>query len=603
MNNLKLDLSSEKNVICDSLDAIDWAYSAGLNTKAIIKTSSPSLSLRKNTFRMDSKWDLSQMKQFRDGIGELSRTVFDSVKAIDGVSHEEALCVAIATVHFHKILFKASCLTIDDIDNPTLFIRVEGDGGPNGNNMNPPWERILKDNNKFNVITYQSRKEWDVLNTRKVSWYHRIRLAGIEGIIYRGFLKIQDFLPKKIYTKNVFIYRENELIIETASNLVLRGARIEKIKPERQSKLENTDSFISIKKRISSIIRNRVEDFVLPEIVDNCEQIFFEDLEKRVNLFFKSRAKWNSVIKRIQEEKGVLLTNYPSSLNGLAITSLCREREIPVISAQHGVTPEISQYHDEVEVGFEANASDCYLAYNNQSANIVQNSHFSRGKSFVAGISSRHLRMSKMLTIKDKKFPVVYISTNVYKGNLGFFIGSLTDYERSIKEKDLINKVFARLSYNVRYKTYPEDNRRYPDVDPVFDVINNSSNVDLFTDKIDMRYLMGKHRVLITSRATSTLGWTIMSKKPVVFINWKENSPLTSDALDFFEKGLFLFNDDDSDFHEKLLLFLSKPISEIERLWDLKEKDRIEMIDRFFSSYSSNAGKRAAKMIMSNFLT
>ena len=94
-----------------------------------------------------------------------------------------------------------------------------------------------------------------------------------------------------------------------------------------------------------------------------------------------------------------------------------------------------------------------------------------------------------------------------------------------------------------------------------------------------------------------------MSKKRVVFINWKENSPLTSDALDFFEKGLFLFNDDDSDFHEKLLLFLSKPISEIERLWDLKEKDRIEMIDRFFSSYSSNAGKRAAKMIMSNFLT
>ncbi len=341
----------------------------------------------------------------------------------------------------------------------------------------------------------------------------------------------------------------------------------------------------------------------MPEIVDNCEQIFFEDLEKRINSFYKSREKWNSVIERIRKEKGVLLTNFPSSNIGLAITSLCREKKIPVISAQHGVTPEISLYHDEVEVWFESSASDYYLAYNKKSADIVQNSHFSRGKSFVTGISLRHLRMSKILTIKDKNFPIVYISTNVYKGNLGFFITSLTDYDRSIKEKDLINKVFARLHYNVRYKTYPEDNRRYPDIDPVFELINNASNVDLFTDKIDMRYLMGKHRVLITSRATSTLGWAVMSKKPVVFINWKENSPLTGDALYFFEKGLFLFNDDDIDFHEKLLLFLSKPISEIERLWSLKEKDRAEMIDRFFSSYKSNAGKRAAKMIMSNFFT
>jgi hypothetical protein len=117
-----------------------------------------------------------------------------------------------------------------------------------------------------------------------------------------------------------------------------------------------------------------------------------------------------------------------------------------------------------------------------------------------------------------------------------------------------------------------------------------------------MRYLIAKHRILITSRATSTLGWAIFSKKPVIFINWKENNPLTEDAEEFFDRGLFLFNDNDKDFHKELLKFLLKPISEIERLWDIKEKYRKEMIMEFFSAYNSKSGERASKMIINNFL-
>jgi hypothetical protein len=604
-NNIEVDLSSADNVFCDSVDAINWAYDAGLNTKSIIKTNSPALAWEKNknVFRLDSKWDINQMKQFQSTIGDLSKAVFDSVKTINGVFHEEALCVSMVTVEFQRLLFKASCLTRDDVSNPVLFIRVEGDGGPNGNNMNPPWDRIFKDNKKFNIITYQQEKEWNVLNTESVPWYRKIRVAGVETLIYRILLKITNFLPKNLFKKKVFVYRENELVIEVATKLALRGVKINSIRSGKKSKLEKSDSFFLIKNKIDSIIRKRVKDWVIPEIASRCEQIFFENLEKRINLFFENRAKWNEAVDQIRVEKGVLLTNHPSGVQGYAITSLCREKKVPVITAQHGVTPEISKYYDEIEYGSDPNTCDCYLAYNETSANIAQNSHFSIGKSFVAGISLRHLRMSSTGRAANKIFPLVYISTNIYKGNLGPFISALTDYDRSIKEKELIEKVFSRLSYNVRYKTYPEDNRRYPDVDPVFNIVDCLPNVELFIDKVDMRYLYGEHRIVMTSRATSTLGWAIMSKKPVVFINWKENSPLTSEAESFFEKGLFLFNDDECDFHERLRYFLSKPIFEIERLWGLKKKDRQDMVNHLFSAYSSDAGKRSARMIINNFLT
>ena len=91
------------------------------------------------------------------------------------------------------------------------------------------------------------------------------------------------------------------------------------------------------------------------------------------------------------------------------------------------------------------------------------------------------------------------------------------------------------------------------------------------------------------------------SKKPVVFINWHDDSPLTKSAHDSFSKGLFLF-DDTSDLNEKLCDFLSLSISEIEELWEEKKEARKDMVNKFFSSsYKKNAGKLAAKIIIDKY--
>ena len=599
-----VNLSNTKIVFCDSADALDWAYQNGLTAKTQVKSSAPSLLWRsdKCISNMEEKWNLIKFKKFQSSISILSKDVFDAVNLIDGVSHEEALCVTMSIVKFQIFLYKAACITSDYLVNPVVFLKVEGDGGPNGNNMNPPWERLLGNYKEFSVVSFKQNCKWGVLNTKKVSWYKRLKVAGFETILYRTLLRIFAVLPKSLLTKKVFIYRENELVIETATSLALSGVRISSLKPEGVPINEDIKFFEHIREKITPIIDKRISDYVIPELSNKCKEIFFEELNAKLNLFYKQRSVWKTSIDNVKKEKGAVLTNHPSGFQGLAITSLCREKNIPVITAQHGVTHEISKYYDEIEFGSDPNTCDCYLAYNKTSAKIAENSHFSIGKSFIAGISLRHLRMSSMKIKRSNFLPLVYVSTNIYKGNLGAFIGSLRDFDRSIKEKHLITKVFSNLPYKVRYKTYPEDNRRYPDLDPVFNLIESYPNLELFSEKIDMRYLYDAHQIIMTSRATSTLGWAIMSNKPVVFINWRENNPLTKEAEESFKKGMFLFNDDDKDFHEQLLLFLSKPYIEIEREWMLKSSDRQRMIESFFSTSGSNAGKQSAKLIINEYL-
>ena len=165
-------------------------------------------------------------------------------------------------------------------------------------------------------------------------------------------------------------------------------------------------------------------------------------------------------------------------------------------------------------------------------------------------------------------------------------------------EQKVIVKVLNELPYKVHYKTYPEDNRRYSDADPVLRDVKDSDNVELFSEKIDMRYIISEYRIFVTTCATSTLSWPVMSGKPVVFINQKNNNPLTNESNASLSKGLFVFDSDEDDFHRNLRDFLSQPLEEIERLWKEKKVAREKMIKNYFSAYNGGAGGRAAKIIL-----
>jgi hypothetical protein len=606
MSHSSVDLSKYKSVFCDSIEALSWAYDNGLSKDTLIKSSSPALLMKNysNVQHVESKWSGSEINRFQTTIKIFTEDIYDSLIAINGVSHELAICTAIAAGKYHRFLFKASCLTKNDLVESRLFISVEGDGGPNGNNMNPPWEQLLESNQKFTTIKYKIKSnDWSILSSAGVPWLERIRIGGFETIVFRLLDSKIGKLYSNLFKRQVLIPEENELVIETAFSLVKNGIGMHKIKPRTSSSTTNSfDKFNDIYLAIDNIIENRVKEWVIPDLVETCKKIFIKSLHDEIKKFVNFRSTWLEVIKKAKSKKSILLSNNISNAKTLSLAELCRKKNIPIILAQHGVTSEFSALHAQVSSSYGINMCDCLLTYNYEAKKVENNSHFRRGVVDVVGISERHLRMKNKRPNFLVKTPIIYVSTSILKGNIGHLVAHSTDLEIEKKEMSIVEKILSIVPHNICYKGYPEDNRRYPDKSPVLSSVMNASNIYLFEGKKDMRYFIGNYRISITSRATSTLGWLVMSGNPVIFINFEDNAPLTAEAEKYFSEGLFLFNYNDKDFFKKILSFLSQPISDIEYQYLQKKSARKIMIERYFTSYLNDAGNRATKIIMQRYL-
>jgi hypothetical protein len=521
-----------------------------------------------------------------------------------GVGRELALTVAQSSYHFQKMLYKVACLEESDFKDSRLFIYVDGKIGPAGNLMNSPWDQFLSNNPLLTVMNYRLHNdEWETLTTQGVSYWKRLKVAGYETIIFRLAIKLMKKLPNWMFTKELLMPNENELNIEIASSLALHGVRVTEVQLDPLYNSKNIESDIDtilLYKVILPIMRKRIERWVVPSAVEVTMMLFKSHLEKQLKQFKLLSSGWERVIIKSDRIKQSVLINAPGNTNGHALAYICKKNNIPFISSQHGVTVEISKAHSMLHPFLDNSISDAVFSYNSKIVNIEKNTHFDKSKHHIIGAPFRLIRMKNIKPFDKSKPQIVYISTNLY--HMGFSIAQKTDYALARDEQRLVKEVLNKLPHKVRYKTYPEDNRRYADEDPVFSDIRSSENIEIFSDKIDMRYLISEHRVLVTTCATSTLSWPVMSDKPVVFINQKHNNPLTNDAYISLSKGIFVF-DDGKNFYNDLRSFLSQPIDEIERLWQEKKSARDVMIKRYFSKYEGGAGKRATKIILKEYLS
>ena len=64
-------------------------------------------------------------------------------------------------------------------------------------------------------------------------------------------------------------------------------------------------------------------------------------------------------------------------------------------------------------------------------------------------------------------------------------------------------------------------------------------NINVIESEIDLRYILAKFDLIITSRATSTVGWCAMTDKPLVFLEMHDNQ-LSSHAREAFERAFSL---------------------------------------------------------------
>ncbi len=602
-----IDLSKYSNVFCDSTQALEWAYENGLSKSAIIRSSSPAMlwGNKVNIHDLESRWDIDKLVKFQSTIQKMTKDIFDLTLNVPGIEREFALNISRSAFDFQKILYKSACLNEDDFTEPRLFIYVDGKTGSAGNIMNFPWNQLLSSNELFSMVSYTLKNDdWKVLTTQGVSYWKRFSVAGYETIMYRLAIKLMKKLPDFLFTKELLMPNENELNIEIASSLAMHGVKITKIQLDPLSNVKNkalSVNNIVIQEAILPVMRKRIEQWVVPSAVNVVVSLFKSFLEEKIHEFESLVVNWDKVVIKSHRTKQAVLVNCPANITGRALSYVCRKKDIPLITSQHGVTVEISKAHSMIHVAFDNSVADVVFSYNHKIVDAEKSNYFDNAKHYVVGMPMRLIRMKHTHTTNKSTSPIVYITTNLY--HMGLSISSNTDYRNAIYEYKIIKKVLSKLPHKVCYKTYPEDNRRYADTDPVLDDIEIFDNIELFSEKIDMRYLVSEYRILVTTCATSTLAWPVMSGKPVIFINQKNNSPLTDDAFASLSQGLFVFDDQEEDFYGKLKIFLSQPIEKIEELWKNKETARKEMIRDYFSAYDANAGKRATKIIFSEYLT
>jgi hypothetical protein len=128
-------------------------------------------------------------------------------------------------------------------------------------------------------------------------------------------------------------------------------------------------------------------------------------------------------------------------------------------------------------------------------------------------------------------------------------------------------------------------------------------NITVRSDRIDLRYIVGQARLLVTSRATSTVYWCLASGRPVAFIDHPDELPLTPDAHKAFAESLFLFDARQSDWKDRLRTFLSRPLAEIEQDWKDRAGVRASMMRTYFNIHPGGAGRRAARHILETIRT
>ena len=523
---------------------------------------------------------------------------------VTGIERELALSVSNFAYHFQKIIYKSSCLEEGDFNNPRLFIYTKGECGPAGNIMNSPWDKLIKPNALFSTVQYTLKNDkWSLLTTQGVSYWQRFKVAGYETIFYRLIIKIMKFLPDWMFAREVIMPNENELNIEIAYSLIFSRVKITEAKLETlpdSKNLYSDKNTVDLYKAIFPIMCKRIEEWVTPSAVEVTKMLFKSHFEKHIEKFNLLVDAWDRSIVSKDNIKQAVLVNAPGNIKGHSLSFICRKKDILLMSSQHGVTIEISKAHNILDIIFDNSVADVMFSYNSKIVDIEKKIYFNNARHHIVGMPMRLIRMKSAQTINRSTPSFVYISTNLY--HMGFTEKAITDYEKAIFEKDIIIKVLSEIPHKVRYKTYPEDNRRYADEDPVLKNIRIADNIELFSNKIDMRYLISEHSVFITTGATSTLGWVVMSGKPVVFINQEHNSPLTKDAQISISNGIFVFNNNDKNFHKKLKDFLSQSVDDIERLWQKKKSAREEMIQNYFSEYKGGAGGRAAKIILKEYL-
>ena len=595
------ELESVRFVISDSMAALTHAYSIGLPRDARVLTSSPAVALsnKLSAEALEDRVDDHAMAALKTDAIELMDALH---KAVQTEFEDPLLALVAARIvpNMTNAVLKAMALKENELEGPIATLEVASDHAAIDGVVNAPWRDLLGE--MALTIACPVTAEIQTLDQfaarpADLSLWRRVTTApaALIGTSLMKYFWRRFALPAP--RGDVLLARENALSRETALALGLRGFALRSINlgtPPHQS--DEFSGLSRLEEVTMTYIRNFLRSRVLPGLVDNVANLMGRQLAKHVGAYSAGRALSRDTLDEVGKSAKALFTNVPSRPEQVGLYAACRDRGLPVISFQHGVAKEIDSNHDLFDCHGESTASDIFVAFNPRGAAIAESLPYAQGCSITAGMPREYWSTKQRHTSPFP--PICYASTQLYCGNINpVALRGATDHEMARTEISLIESVFAQLPHRVLYKPYPT--RRLLDADPVLECAKSVPMIDVHEDQIELQHLLGEFRLVVTSRATSTMSWCLASGVPLVFIDmpWPQQR-LHDDVRVAMSEAAFLVDAENPDYLEDLHNLLSRPLDEIDSEWNAKAHARQALLESHFGSSGRGAGRRAARQLI-----
>ena len=592
---MSISLSEIPVAYCDSLDALRQAWADGLPRDAQVRTASPALYAAgiETVEPLEAARRRVDLSAYWAGCSDLTRDVFEALAA-EAETAEIALLAARSMLLVHKKLQKATQLDASDFAEPRAALLVETSSPEFDALLNAPWPAFFAEHNRFveRRYTVQLPPQAETVETPL-----RLKLRQIDfsRLLYSAGIRLRGHLAT-LTGRRALIFRENELVEDVVCSLMRHGyapRRLDKVTTAATAAPDRLDRTEAV---LKPIINRFLQRWFVPDVHGAARNMVRAELARSLAIHAVTRTAWREELRRQKSRRTIVITNFPGGPEGVSLAETCREMGVPFVVTQHGVTREISNTHQPIQVYFENCTSDLFLTFNERARELTEASPFARGEVRTVGLPRAFGRLSRRQAA-NREFPLLYISTALMKGNVNLANSGVSDIERVERERAIVKDVLAQLPRKVLYKTYPSRDR-YVDSDPLFDDLARQTNVGVFRHHIDLRYFIHEHEILIASRATSTISWCLMTDRPFVFIDFPDDSPLAPEARAAFEAGVFVFDWARPDMLKDLRAFLSRPIETIRADWLAKAQHRERLIQDFLTPHRGGAGRRGAAAVL-----
>lgn len=596
-NNNKL--SKYDVVFCESIEVLKVALNMGLSTTAIIKTTSPALiNATPHNMKVISLGDSLAPEKIISLVEKLPELIVQVRACLEGCIDDSLISILVARQARNLIssCYHALLLDENDFHGERAILCYGSDDEVLNKRLNLPWPNILASNSLAKVFDIMPEsKDIKVVIEKSPSFIDRMKYKSCSEWIFKFWSLWWRYIPTRLSRGVILNSGNNPLLRETAAAMSSKGYALKNMLPQKSIEF-NVDKNLQEKifKRVLPVVHEFLADNIPKSAISNIEKIFEIDLLKALSEYYGSKKIWTDEFsKKEYFNIKAIMINTLIRPSDIGLYASAKKISVPVVSFQHGHGNEINKHQQLNEIMEEYFTSDIVVSF---SEAYFKNRYIEEKKKVFPGVPSEYLRGAQYRKEKNGAEDILYVSTSVYGGHHLFPLGSTySDIKKYRFERDLIKNVFSKIPHRVLYKKYLAQLF----TENPSDLLEAEFSVNInFDNKYEnLSFILPDHKVLVTSRATSTLGWCLASKKPLVFINFPDHYPLTPEIEEIFKEGIFLFNANSNSFYQDVHELLSRPINEIESEWENKSEAREIIMTDIIGVHDGCAGKRAAEKI------